>query len=194
MKDRNRRIRSSRAHRSDGPVREERVVATTTVRRGVTSTLVLALLLLVPVAASADGAGSDEGLKGAWLVKVTTTETLETAWFFEDGGVFHTSAAIPLTGLAADGVGAWEKTGNHSYSATIYQQADDMGFCGGKPLWVKVQQSMDLDGDTFTGDATLVVFCNFRENGPDVCDPGECEDNPVPFGASTLWGRRIIVE
>jgi hypothetical protein len=133
-------------------------------------------------------AAQANGLQGAWLLQVTvvgcadeipTGRTFRSLLTFAQGGTLTNSTTGINPGLRTTGLGTWEKTGDHGFSAvTLVFLFDNFG------AWAMTQEIANMleigtDPDELTG-TTEVRFFN----------TGDIEI-PSLRACATVVGRRL---
>jgi hypothetical protein len=134
-----------------------------------TTALVLAGMLFLGSAltsrAHSEGAGSHSGLEGAWRLDVTvrdcqTGEALRPTFpalftFAKDGTLTLTTAGQPPA-VTTPGLGVWQKTGDHTYSAV----SEAFVFSPAGVQRHRLTRAIEVgdDGDKFTDTVKLEIF------------------------------------
>ena len=138
---------------------------------GGTAALVLAGMLFLGSAltsrAHSEGAGSDNGLEGAWRLQVTvrdcqTGEELRppfpALFTFAKGGMLTLTTAGQPPALTTPGLGVWQKTGDHTYSAV-----SEAFFFSPAGAWIqthRLTRAIEIgdNADQFTDIVNLEIF------------------------------------
>lgn len=116
--------------------------------------------------AQSANAGSHNGLEGTWHVQVTVRDcqtgavlrTFPGLFAFAKGGTVTNTTAGQFPALFTPGVGVWQHTTGHSYSAVL--EAFVFSPAG---VWIQTNRftrSIELDGDAdeFTDTIKLEIF------------------------------------
>ena len=152
--------------------------------------LVLAGLLVlgsgVTAKAQSVNDGSDNGLEGAWRLRVTVRDcitgqplrpTFPAVFTFAQGGTATVTTAGQLPSLFTPGLGVWQHTQGHNYAAVT----EAFVFSAGG-AWIQTHRltraiQVSVDGDSFVDQIALQIF--------------DTSGNQIVTGCGTSVGSRM---
>src|SRR5215470_17909283 len=152
--------------------------------------LVLAGLLVLGsgVTATAQSAndGSGNGLEGAWRLQVTVRDcntgqplrpTFPAVFTFAEGGTATVVTAGQLPSLATPGLGVWQHTQGHDYSAVT-----DAFVFSAAGVWIQTHRltraiQVSVEGDSFIDQVALQIL--------------DTAGNPIATGCATSVANRL---
>jgi len=129
-----------------------------------TAALVLAGLLVMGSGLTAM-AQSDNGLEGTWRAQVTVRDcgnpnvvlrTFPARFSYAKGGVLTVTTAGQLPSLTTPGLGVWQHTTGHSYSAV-----SEAFFFSPAGAWTSIQRLtrvIEVDGNGYTDNIALEIL------------------------------------
>ena len=142
--------------------------------------------------AHSEGAGFNNGLEGAWRLQVTVRDlsasgkcdetgqerrTFPALFTFAKGGTLTLTTAGQPPALTTPGLGVWQKTGDHTYSAV-----SEAFFFSPAGAWIQTHRltraiELSSDANEFTDTVALEIFDTNR--------------NLLVSGCGTSAGRRF---
>ena len=156
---------------------------------GGTAVMVLAGMLFLgsglTARAHSEGDGSDNGLEGAWRLQVTVRDcntgqplrTFPGVFTFAQGGTATVITAGQLPSLATPGLGVWQHTEGHNYTAVT-----DAFVFSTAGVWIQTHRltraiQVSIDGDEFTDTVALQIL--------------NTAGNPIATGCATSIATRL---
>jgi hypothetical protein len=156
---------------------------------GGTAALVLAGMLFLgsglTARAQSAGAGSHNGLKGTWRLQLTVRDcktgqalrTFPAVFTFAQGGTATVITAGQLPSLATPGLGVWQHTEGHNYTAVT-----DAFVFSPAGVWIQTHRltraiQVSIDGDQFTDTVALQIL--------------DTAGNPIATGCATSLATRF---
>jgi hypothetical protein len=136
--------------------------------------------------AQSNGDNSQRGLEGAWRLLVTVRDcttgqplrpTFSAVFTFAQGGTATVITAGQLPSLFTPGLGAWQHTQGHDYSAVT-----DAFVFSAAGVWIQTHRltraiEVSVDGNTFTDTVVLEIL--------------DTAGNPIATGCATSVANRI---
>jgi hypothetical protein len=120
----------------------------------------------VTARAQSDDDNSHNGLEGAWRLQVTVRDcntrqalrTFPAVFTFSKGGTATVITAGQLPSLATPGLGVWQHTDDHNYSAVT-----DAFVFSPAGVWIQTHRltraiQVSTDGDSFTDQIALQIL------------------------------------
>jgi len=151
--------------------------------------LVIAIVTVISAvtrtAAQSNGDNSQRGLEGGWRLQLTVRDcntgqalrTFPAVFTFTQGGTATVITAGQLPSLATPGMGVWQHTEGHNYTAVT-----DAFVFSPAGVWIQTHRltraiQVSIDGNEFTDTVALQIF-----------DTG---GNPIAAGCATSVATRF---